>query len=72
YATHGQRMGTPTLSRSAMVSQLDEMVGEFVVAPKVLRIEGKVVRAHGINLQKAYDARLDVPSEINQATWTIK
>ncbi len=72
YATHANRMGTPTLSRSAMVSQLDEMVEGFIVKPKVMKIDGKMVRTYGIDLQKAYDAQLDVPSSIESYTWTIK
>lgn len=71
YATHAARMGTPALSKAAMVSQLNEME-EFILPPRVMRIEGKMVRAHGINLQKAHDAQLDIPSSIDLLTWTIK
>jgi len=71
YATHAARMGTPALSKAAMVSQLNEMI-VFITGPKVMRIDGKMVRAHGINLQKAHDAQLDIPSDIISNVWIIK
>jgi len=71
YATHAQRMGTPALSKPAMISQLEEM-SEFMLPPDVMRIDGKMVRAHGIDLQKAHDAQLDIPSDIQFEGWTIK
>lgn len=71
YATHASRMGTPALSKAAMVSQLDEMK-TFIEGPVVMRLEGKMVRAHGINLQSAHDAQLDIPSDIASNIWVIK
>jgi len=70
YASHSHRMGQPSLSKAAMVSMLEEMT-RFVLPAQVMKLEGKMVRAHGIDLQAAYDAELDIPSEITTKEFTL-
>ena len=60
-----------SLSKSAICIQLQEMRTEYMENASMQQIGGRRVIAYGINLQKAYDAGLDVPQTFTQSQLVI-
>jgi hypothetical protein len=65
------RQRQSALTQRAIRSQLSEMASEYMLEPSVRVIRSKTVLAYGVNLQKAYEAGLDVPQTFGSVQFVV-
>jgi hypothetical protein len=71
YVSQRAHQRRSTLSRMAIKTQLTEMLSAYMVSPQMKSIQGRQVLAYGIDLHRAHNAGLDVPSDVTVREITI-
>jgi hypothetical protein len=65
------RQRQDSLTRKAILGQLQELVGEYMVSSAAKVIKGRNVLAFGVSLPQAYEAGLDVPQQFKTHQFVI-
>ncbi len=72
YNSRRSHQRTNVLSKESLRTQMKELMDDYTVKPKLHRIDGKMVLAYGVDLERAAGCGLDVPASREDETLIIR